>query len=60
MENETILKKCPFCGGEAKVHQYYPPFARRVRTTVRCTKCKCNSGEWGLKNKAVEAWNRRI
>ena len=53
------LKPCPFCGGEAKMYRYYPPFGRRSRVTVRCTICRCNSGEWGRKDKAIEAWNRR-
>lgn len=38
------LKACPFCGADAEIHRYYPPFGRRVRTTVRCTSCRANSG----------------
>ena len=54
------LKPCPFCGATAEINKYYPPFGRRIRVTVRCTKCKCNSGEWGRQDKAIEAWNRRV
>lgn len=58
------LKPCPFCGGEAylksacsetvvvgiiPVNEY----------KVICKKCRCNSGEWMQKSKAIEAWNRR-
>ena len=54
------LKPCPFCGGEAEVHKHYPPFGRRVIVTVRCTKCRSNSGNWGRTDKAIESWNRRM
>jgi len=54
------LKPCPFCGATAEVHKHYPPFGGRVRVTVRCTICRCNSGEWGRTDKAIEAWNRRV
>lgn len=53
------LKPCPFCGGEAELKQFYPAFGRRVKTTVECMVCRCNSGTWGRKDKAIEAWNRR-
>lgn len=54
------LKPCPFCGGEAEVKRYYHPFSRRSRVTVKCMICRCNSGEWGRVDKAIEAWNRRV
>ena len=54
------LKPCPFCGREAEVYNHYPPFGRRVIVTVRCTKCRSNSGNWGRTDKAIEAWNRRV
>ena len=54
------LKPCPFCGATAEINKHYPPFQRRVKVTVRCMKCRCNSGEWGRTDKAIEAWNRRV
>lgn len=59
-EKDYILKPCPFCGADAEVFRYYPPFGRRSRVMVRCTSCKCNSGEHGRIDKAVEMWNRRV
>ena len=56
---ESELKRCPHCGGEAELYKYWPAFGRRRQTVVRCTKCKCNSGAWGRRDKAIEAWNRR-
>ena len=56
---DVELKRCPHCGGEAELYQYCPAFERRIKTVVRCTKCRCNSGEWRRKDKAIEAWNRR-
>ena len=59
-EKEYILKPCPFCGADAEVHRYYPPFGRRSKVMIRCTSCKCNSGEHGRIDKAVKMWNRRV
>ena len=53
------LKPCPFCSASAEIYKHYPPFGKRVRVSVRCTNCRCNSGEWGRTDKAIEAWNRR-
>ena len=53
------LKPCPFCGATAEVNKHYPPYGRRIKVIVRCTICRCNSGEWGRTDKAIEAWNRR-
>lgn len=53
------LKKCPFCGGEAELYQYYPYLRKRCLSTVRCKSCRANSGTWGRKDKAIESWNNR-
>ena len=53
------IKICPFCGGEAEIHKHYPPFGRRVRTTIEsetdgtlkgwmpwyCSECGCGVGK---------------
>lgn len=54
------LKPCPFCGGEAELYTYWGGMGvHRYINVVRCKKCRCNSGEWKIKPKAVDAWNRR-
>lgn len=53
------LKKCPFCGGEAKIRgeKYWQP---NVRRNVICTNCFANSGWFKTDEEAIEAWNRRV
>ena len=54
------LKRCPFCGGEAKL--------LKIKITdefyVRCTngKCAVTPKTWIYKNKikAIAAWNNRV
>ena len=54
------LKRCPFCGGKAKL------VYREPMSAVKCQKCKAlgaivaDCSEQGdSKNGAAEAWNRR-
>jgi len=54
------LKPCPFCGGEATLQRWWVGFnTRRYINRVQCKKCRCNSGDWFQKPKAIQAWNRR-
>lgn len=55
------LKKCPFCGGEAKV-EYFKSInnVEIVAAEVMCTKCRASSGTYRTKEEAIEAWNRRV
>ena len=55
----TGLKPCPFCGGAAEISKWWPMWGNRMHVTVKCTKCRGNSGEWKRTDKAVEYWNRR-
>ena len=53
------LKKCPFCGGEAKIDK---TIANTV--SVECTVCHASSRmilctEGDIEQKAIEAWNTR-
>ena len=57
----TELKPCPFCGGKAELKTFWGGFhIRRYINVVQCTSCRANSGEWKIKPKAIEAWNRRV
>ncbi len=48
------LKRCPFCGGEAKLRHY------RLAHAVWCNTCRCGTADEGTPHKAIVAWNRRI
>lgn len=52
------LKPCPFCGGEAIVHQ------KSGRYSVGCKKNECYgyyyySRQYNYANRAADAWNMR-
>jgi hypothetical protein len=55
----TELRKCPFCGGEAKIGRIFG------HESVYCTKCDAcilpspYDTEDEL-NKSIEAWNKRV
>ena len=57
------LKPCPFCGGEARI--YFDPegtkdiAGRHWAYNAVCDRCCATSGTTFLKEKAIEAWNRR-
>ena len=48
------VKKCPFCGGKSRVHQYLGKWY------ARCNKCKSYSAPYDTEEQAREAWNRRV
>ena len=51
------LKKCPFCGGEAK---YIEGRYFLISKFVTCTKCGIETRRnYVRKNEAIEAWNNR-
>lgn len=56
------LKPCPFCGSKAELKRWWTGLGiSRYTNRVQCTnkKCRCNSGDWKIKPKAIAAWNRR-
>jgi len=62
-ETMADLKRCPFCGGEARI-SHYGPFVTRT-SKVECASCgACTkyfliSEEYSSDQMAAEAWNRR-
>lgn len=50
---EIGLRKCPFCGGIARIHnsiKYY---------WIECKKCETHTKYMGSKHGAINRWNRR-
>lgn len=64
------LKRCPFCGGEAKIrHVGKAPKKHDLGVQVRCKICSCGTevlypfwhfGYEQRKNLVIERWNRRV
>ena len=57
--NEKKIKKCPFCGGEAKKTVIHEDILHVKYWGIRCTVCGCKTSGWQDVNKAIEAWNTR-
>lgn len=47
------LKPCPFCGGEASLHN------KGVYYWVECKKCGAQAKRYPVTRAAIEVWNRR-
>lgn len=47
------LKKCPFCGGEAKIVGY-------SLFWIVCEECLAETAGFATKEEAIKAWNRRV
>lgn len=52
------LKKCPFCGGEAKVDELKLSNEFSYKR-VFCTKCKARTKNYRSYDEAIGAWNDR-
>lgn len=46
------LKRCPFCGGEAR-------FATDSKRFIECEKCGASTGYCESEEEAINAWNTR-
>ena len=51
------LKRCPFCGGAARLNGAWPHYVYCVRCNARTVNC-CGYGEDG-EAQAAALWNRR-
>ena len=62
MVEQQELKRCPFCGGEADVDTCYSNngFFATKTYKVFCQDCLCQTDEEYIKDKAIEAWNKRV
>lgn len=64
MNENTGLKICPFCGGEAQFHRCF--MSGTEYWQVSCNKCGCNtrlekvSGEYAAKERVAAMWNSRV
>ena len=52
------IKRCPFCGGEAKIdcYLYFDEFDDWF---IRCTSCFCRTRTFKTKKSAILTWNNR-
>lgn len=54
------LKKCPFCGGEAKIITDILSFdGCSCLSIIECENCHCQTDEFEITQKAIEKWNSR-
>lgn len=61
MEKEKIVKPCPFCGSKRTIKSSHVAGNGNNYVQVRCRDCTASVWAWGTdKDKAVEAWNRRV
>ena len=55
------IKKCPFCGGEAKIVQEYDAMIGKTFYFCACVDCTATIFDGEVEEKqAIEAWNRRV
>lgn len=47
------LKPCPFCGGEARIKNFYG------NRFVQCEDCRTTTSVYSKKEKAIAVWNTR-
>ena len=52
---ETVLKPCPFCGGEAKER-----YECLNGVFVQCNECGVSTDVLSSQVDAIETWNRRV
>lgn len=58
LEYEIVLRRCPFCGGEAIVDKDVPFITPIFR--VKCSVCEIGTDIHSYKQCAIDAWNSRV
>jgi len=53
----TELKRCPFCGGEARL--WHPKEYGITLGSVKCNSCGASTESFTDDDSAIEAWNKR-
>ena len=56
------IKPCPFCGGEAEIHNCaeLPDVKNITGYGVHCTKCHIATIPYKTDDEAIDVWNNRI
>ena len=62
--DDGTFKPCPFCGGDASLRLYEPPFTKSRYFYVQCDSCKAMTSPVQIVDhrqvrEAIEKWNRR-
>jgi Lar family restriction alleviation protein len=60
MNENELLKPCPFCGGEAFIFSITQYFGDRAIFAVVCENCNASSKSKSKEEYAINAWNRRV
>lgn len=55
----TELRKCPFCGGEARIGKRILDWAT-WDYKIECSKCHCETDVYNTKQEVIEVWNKRV